>query len=408
MSKKNSNVLLGFPDVNVENDNDAYATKLGGLPVWLDPKSPPSSNVCKCRICGDYMYLIFQSYASLPESSYHRVLYVWACNKRSCMRKEGSFNVIRSHMVDQEYLKKQRQKEEEKRKREEKKKAAAAKNKQAFGQGFQLGDLWGSSAGSFGNPASGSGFGMVKPTSNVFGASPTASSIVASTTTKDTQQKTEQLVEQMSQLGIRQDTVDVNTIPHFPGQYLYIDEEILDDAMMSIDLSRYKEYIDMGKDMLIDEKNNQGEVWLGEAYEVQQLPRGVDKQFEKFTERLEYAPSQCVRYEFNGEPLFYSALQPLQQQSIASPCKYCHGPRVFEFQLMPNVLSILPTTEYATKDQPKVNTKKMDPKTLLDSWNVGMEFGTILVFVCQKDCHPGSMEDVAYMEEAIIVQYETD
>ncbi|KAI7897925.1 programmed cell death protein 2 [Cokeromyces recurvatus] len=403
-SKKNSNVLLGFLDGKIEIDDDAYATKLGGLPVWLDPKSPPSSKVCKCHNCGDPMYLIFQSYAPLSDSPYHRVFYVWGCNKRSCMRKEGSFSVIRSHMIDEGYLKAQRQKEEEKRKREEKKKAAAAKNQQAFGQGFQLGDLWGNSAGSFGNPVTGNGFGMIKASSKPT----TAASIVASTLPpkKNTDQQAEQLIEKMSQLGIQQDPIDTSTLPFFPGYYLYVDDEVLDDSMMGIDLSRYQEYLDMEKNLLME--MDEGEVWQGERYEKQQLPRGVDKQFKKFTERVEYAPSQCVRYEFNGHPLFYSALQPQQQQLITSPCKYCNGPRVFEFQLMPNILSILPTTEYAAKEQPTTNTKNMDPKTLLDSWNIGMEFGTILVFACQKDCHPSSIDDIAYMEEAAIVQYETD
>lgn len=32
-SKKESPVLLGFPDGPIEQDNDAYVTKLGGLPV---------------------------------------------------------------------------------------------------------------------------------------------------------------------------------------------------------------------------------------------------------------------------------------------------------------------------------------------------------------------------------------
>jgi hypothetical protein len=106
-TKKEPSVLLGIPDGDIEIDNDAYITKLGGLPVskpyriqkvewpliaiqvWLEPKTPPSSKVCKCRICDKPMYLIFQSYVPLPDSPYHRTLYVWGCNKRSCMRKEG-------------------------------------------------------------------------------------------------------------------------------------------------------------------------------------------------------------------------------------------------------------------------------------------------------------------------------
>jgi pre-rRNA-processing protein TSR4 len=337
-----------------------------------------------------------------------------------------SFTVLRSHVVDPAFLKAQRQKEEEKRKREEKKKAAATKQ-QGFG-GFQMGDVWGTgnnntsggfgmtkpSVGSFGAPATGSGFGMVKPT---------AASIAATTpfgSKKPTQHDTtkveaDQLAQQMNQLVIH-DPIDTDSLPQFPGQYLYIDEERTDNYdSMGIDMSRYKEYLDMEKELLMEiDECNSGETWQGETYEKQHLPRGVDKQFKKFTERVEFSPSQCVRYEFNGQPLFYSALRPDQQKSIASPCKHCHGPRVFEFQLMPNILSILPTTEYATRDQPtqkasiEGKAKHIDAKTVLDSWNVGMEFGTILVFVCQKDCHQGSIEDVSYIEEAAIVQYETD
>lgn len=319
-------------------------------------------------------------------------------------------------------MKAQRQKEEEKRKKEEKKKAAAAANS----SGFQLGDLWGNSAGSFGSkPSTGTGFGMVKqPTAGPFGGGgvggfgapvKTAASVVASTpfgaAKKDTPND---LADKMKKLNIVSDPIaDTSALPQFPGQYLYIDEERTDNyEAMGIDMSRYQHYLDMEKEMLMDVDEG-GETWQGEAYEKQHLPKGVDKQFKKFTERVECAPAQCVRYGFQGQPLFYSALQPQQQQAIASRCPHCQGPRVFEFQLMPNILSILPTTEYATKNSNAAaeisgKAKNIDAKTVLDSWNVGMEFGTILVFVCQKDCHPGQTEDVNYVEEAVIVQYETD
>ncbi|KAI8884450.1 hypothetical protein K501DRAFT_182162 [Backusella circina FSU 941] len=87
--QKQTPILLGFPDVPIEQDNDAYVTKLGGLPNWLAPEIRPSTKVCHCKLCKRPMYLIFQSYVPLPDSIYHRVLYVWACNRRACMRKEG-------------------------------------------------------------------------------------------------------------------------------------------------------------------------------------------------------------------------------------------------------------------------------------------------------------------------------
>ncbi len=59
------------------------------------------------------------------------------------------------------------------------------------------------------------------------------------------------LVQQMNALGIK-DPVDTAKLPQFPGQYLYIDEERTDNyESMGIDMSRYKEYLDMEKDMLI-------------------------------------------------------------------------------------------------------------------------------------------------------------
>jgi pre-rRNA-processing protein TSR4 len=389
------------------------------------------------------MYLIFSTYIPLPESPYHRVLYVWACNKRSCMRKQGSYKVIRSHMVDQAYLKSQRQKEEEKRKREEKKKAAIAAQQKA-NQGFQLGDLWGNSATGFGTSASsGTGFGMKKAENTGFGfgstngnntgfgfgstattsggfgsTTKTAASVVAAglPPKEDTT-----LIDKMNSLGLENEPkLDINTLPKFPGQYLYIDEEKTDSyESMGIDMSRYKEYLDMEKDLLMEIDEGSGETWQGEQYEKQHLPKGVDKQFKKFTERVEFNPTQCVRFDFSGQPLFYSSLYPQQQQELTKKCQYCSGTKVFEFQLMPNVLSVLPTSEYASASASASaassaattqagKAKNIDAKTMLDSWSVGMEFGTVLVFTCQKDCHPGSIEDICYMEETIIVQYETD
>ncbi|KAI9259369.1 hypothetical protein BY458DRAFT_440403 [Sporodiniella umbellata] len=89
VKKKESSVLLGIPDGSIEVDDDVYASKMGGLPLWLDPDRPMASEYCQCKVCGDWMYLLFQSYAPLVDSAYHRVLYVWGCNKRACMKKEG-------------------------------------------------------------------------------------------------------------------------------------------------------------------------------------------------------------------------------------------------------------------------------------------------------------------------------
>ncbi|KAG0172878.1 hypothetical protein DFQ28_009884 [Apophysomyces sp. BC1034] len=410
-------VLLGVPDgaIPTEDDMDPYTTKIGGVPVWLNSEKPPSSDYCRCRICHQWMYLIFQGYVPLPDSIYHRVIYVWACNRRACMRKPGSFSVLRSQRVDQETLQTQQKKEKKRKEQHQKKKNAVNQQQQQQqqqqqpfgGSGFQLGDLWGASQPfSTSSPSTPGLFG--KASASV--ATPVAAPVASAPTSIPAKQSTkaDELTESLGRLSLKmqaKDTVDVATLPRFPGEYLYISEENTDKyEMLGMDMSRYQQYLDMEAELMIED-TDEG-TWIGEAYEKSQLPRGVDKQFKKFTERAECEPTQCVRYEWAGTPLLYSQLQQQQQQAIQERCKACGGPRAFEFQLMPNILSLLPTAEHAADNVGPV--KSSDAKALLDSWNTGMEFGTIMVFVCQKDCHPGDIDEVAYVEEMAIVQYETE
>ncbi|KAI8145021.1 hypothetical protein BJV82DRAFT_45042 [Fennellomyces sp. T-0311] len=89
-------VLLGLPDgaIDPEQDSDPYATKIGGVPVWLNNHHPVPSDHYQCGVCRKPMYLLFQGYVPLATSMYHRVIYVWACNRRLCMRKAGRCAVI--------------------------------------------------------------------------------------------------------------------------------------------------------------------------------------------------------------------------------------------------------------------------------------------------------------------------
>jgi pre-rRNA-processing protein TSR4 len=74
------------------------------------------------------MYLIFQGYAPLDDSIYHRTMYVWACNKRLCIKQPGSIKAIRAHQVDPEYLKQQKKKAAAKLRKEAQIKAAKKRN----------------------------------------------------------------------------------------------------------------------------------------------------------------------------------------------------------------------------------------------------------------------------------------
>ncbi|RUP15610.1 hypothetical protein BC936DRAFT_139588, partial [Jimgerdemannia flammicorona] len=88
----------------------------------------------------------------------------------------------------------------------------------------------------------------------------------------------------------------VADIPALPAQYLYITEEVLEVSFdsLGIDLSKYQKYIEMEEDNDdFEEDGEGGGTWAGEAYEKQKLPKGVDRAFKQFTERMAQWPEQC-------------------------------------------------------------------------------------------------------------------
>ncbi|KDN53479.1 hypothetical protein K437DRAFT_72708 [Tilletiaria anomala UBC 951] len=101
-----------------------------------------------------------------------------------------------------------------------------------------------------------------------------------------------------------------------------------------------------------------GKPYAKEGYEKMFLS-GIDSVFERFVDRVGRCSSQLIRYEFGGEPLPFSNKgetfkrfwrTKVQSQAIgavrfdaeaAGTCAVCGSKRVFELQLMPNVVNLL-------------------------------------------------------------------
>jgi pre-rRNA-processing protein TSR4 len=141
---------------------------------------------------------------------------------------------------------------------------------------------------------------------------------------------------------------------------------------------------------------------------VEQLfESSMDKTFQKFADRLAQNPEQILRYEFNGQPLLYSSTDAVgkrlapehtaaavsskistsKQGNGISRCTTCGSERVFELQLTPHAITELEAAEMSLE---------------------GMDWGTIIMAVCSKDCVPTGTEagSVGYVEEWIGVQWE--
>ncbi|NXD28625.1 PDD2L protein, partial [Spelaeornis formosus] len=118
-----------------------------------------------------------------------------------------------------------------------------------------------------------------------------------------------------------------------------------------------------------------------EKYEKSEI-KSWDHTFHKFMKRISMCPEQILRYSWGGQPLFISCPPANLEQDIPA-CSNCGSSRVFEFQLMPTLVSMLQS----------------------DS-DLSVEFGTVIVYTCERSCWPTNHQTP--LEEFIFVQEDPD
>eukprot|EP01121_Diplochlamys_sp_Union-15-3_P006030 TRINITY_DN1645_c0_g1_i1.p1 TRINITY_DN1645_c0_g1~~TRINITY_DN1645_c0_g1_i1.p1 ORF type:complete len:148 (+),score=34.03 TRINITY_DN1645_c0_g1_i1:66-509(+) len=123
-------------------------------------------------------------------------------------------------------------------------------------------------------------------------------------------------------------------------------------------------------------ENSSGGTW-NEKYESTVSQQ--DKPILKFQRRLSRCPQQILRYNFNGEPLWFTNKKP----ASIPKCKSCGAARVFELQLMPALL-------YLLKPVSKEEGRNFD-------------FGTVLFFTCSSSCYTGDLltDEYYFVQDAI-------
>lgn len=103
---------------------------------------------------------------------------------------------------------------------------------------------------------------------------------------------------------------------------------------------------------------------MGSEKRLTQLLQAKDKHFQRFVRKTKDNPQQVLRYhrwpENDSMVLWVSKKGRLA--ASPPPCKYCQGPRKFEFQLLPQ---------------------------LLNSFEDIMDFGTIVLYTCTSSCELG-------------------
>ncbi|WWD18790.1 hypothetical protein CI109_103245 [Kwoniella shandongensis] len=419
-----TNTLLALPDGPIPPSHldltSHCVSLLGGYPTF--PPLPASAagkvpEEVRCGVCHKPMPLLAQVYCPPENGENDRTIYVWGCARVKCQKREGSVRAFRASIRNEEYVRDV----EEKRAAAEK--AAAAEREKARKNPFTI--------SSDSQPNGSALFGTAQP---LFGAPSSGSNPFAAPVTSSE-------APDLSSLSISSSTPSSSTtlappLPAYqPAQYL----------------STIEEYIPPVEDMEVEEDEDSDDEaiaqngGLEEAWE-KILPKGVDEVFENFVRRLEAADGgskQVLRYELGGMPLPYSTQSPIckrlfpgaekplakdEELDLASlynpssvpPCPQCKSKRTFELQLVPSLISVLKPNAITTTGKPSEDQKETKPlseeerKKELERLAAGvkgedksaaekegeMEWGTVLVYGCEKDC-------VGLVEEWVGVEWET-
>ncbi|RGP69855.1 hypothetical protein FLONG3_7681 [Fusarium longipes] len=379
-----TNVLLGYASKDADEDT---VSKLGGHPDWLDD-SPPSAAYARCKVCKDLMALLLQLNGELPERfpEHERRIYVFACRRQTCRRKEGSIRALRSVRVWKD--------ESPKDAKDEKKAEEEKPKKDGPGLGDTLFGSKGLGSASNANPFSSNANPFSSSSSSNPFSSGSANPFSSSTSQPEpakpapSEPTTTSLTKTFAESLNIKDTpesppppsepwpVEAAQAQPYPTLYLAeADFEELDPTPTDVPANARMEDADAAEPSIIDR----------EAFES-----SMDATFQKFADRLAQNPDQVIRYEFAGTPLLYSkkdAVGVTVNKGAIPRCPNCTARRVFEVQLTPNAIAELEADDLSLE---------------------GMEWGTIIVGVCEKDCSPRGtpIGKIGYQEEWAGVQWE--
>ncbi|KAF7171621.1 hypothetical protein CNMCM5623_003972 [Aspergillus felis] len=404
-------VLLGYPSEEVIDDSISH---LGGWPTWLDDSTPPPGDFANCKVCNSPMLLLLELHGDLPDHfpDDERRLYIFGCPRKACNKKPGSIRALRA--VRKLKVEQAPRKTEEKPKEDRQQKVEAPK--QDLGASLFGTTSLTDSVSANPNPFS-SNTSSAFP-SNPFAAPSTAAPKQAketSTTTPSTTSLSETFADK-----VRISSPPPETMPPeaagpaapwpeksaFPAPYpqFYLDAEYETLSRPSTPTIPANVTIDNTEE---EETGKGSSSDLKDAFESE-----LDKAFIRFSTRLAHNPEQVLRYEFRGSPLLYSytdavgkRLHDLKHGSSGSRvttvasgasrfprCEYCGSERVFELQLAPHAITVLEEGREGVGLGPKDDA--------------GMEWGTIILGVCSKDCGPKQVGVVGWREEWAGVQWE--
>ncbi|KAI5626908.1 programmed cell death protein 2-like, partial [Silurus asotus] len=346
--------LIGICDGTLDKKKDTYyyTNKIGGCPDLM----PGVSNVHhQCTLCGGFLSHVVQIYCPLAVSPFHRTINVFACTSPQCQCKPESWKALRSQCLESE-IKEPSQ--------------------------CQISDRTPVSTTDWCDDADDWGIDSEENVSNEQSL-PTLLETDTLGASLEVSSRLQDLCINVS-TGVEAARPPTDT-PTFQTFYISVVEETDLGGQNDLDhanelLKAYEEREGVAVREIACCKGEGGD----EAYEKTKAKHG-DAVFSSFMKKISICPEQVLRYSWSGTPLFIMK-PPSNINQMVLPCAHCGSPRVFEFQLMPALVSLLRSTQLSSE--------------------LAVEFGTVLVYTCRDSCWTsGSSSPI---EEFHVVQTDPD
>ncbi|KJE88747.1 hypothetical protein CAOG_00340 [Capsaspora owczarzaki ATCC 30864] len=352
-------IELGFAE---QVDNPVFLTspyfpsKIGGHPAWLNPQHLPSTESAAadglaCPLCTKPMAFLLQLYTPVDDSPacFHRSVYVFCCRNGGCHKTASAtgahcFKVLRCQLP-----------------RENPYFGVDANDNVELDSSVQgqrrvalsaptcavCGNLGPKKCGQCGRARYCSrehqvahwGAGHKQACSNASGnVAPTA-----------------------KEVALRFPEFELVTEPEEvrPGDDGDEDDEAAEKRRM-------QEFEAAVKDFKLDVQTEEEGKDVDDLFDGSDTVQEEDECFEAFQKRVARDSEQVLRYQKGGKPLWISDVAQCAPGAVPR-CLNCGTQRVFEFQIMPQLLWIL-------------GVDNLDGNSL--------DWGTLLVYTCPNDCNP--------------------
>ncbi|KAJ6633103.1 Programmed cell death protein 2 [Pseudolycoriella hygida] len=329
-----------------ELTNTYFPSKIGGRPAWLNLENIPNTDEMKCWKCGKTLVFLCQVYASLDISNdcFHRSIFVFVCKDASCWVNNSSQNIVafRCQLPRVNKFYPFEPPNDDKKLPETKAMVNLCKTCGCRGP---------------------------------FACSQCKKVFYCSAD----HQKIDWKSGHKEQCSIQTDFVRKTTSTFlFPEYELVLDAEQIVDSTDETDEQsesrRLKEYDEFMKSGKVTDLPG-----VTEADLMQYTENVEDVAFAKFKKRIAQYNDQVLRYNRGGEPLWISSQNILPEQQVPA-CENCQSKRVFEFQIMPQMLNVL------------------------NDLDKSIDWGVINVYTCEKSCSStGYVREFVYKQDIVVL-----